>query len=345
MELHPDDVRRLEEWWVHCREQPGRLPADLVVVQQKIVRAVGHGQLPHRGSVYAKAMWFPRAKDKLRYAFRALPGMHEARMLGVVRRAGIPCPEVLLARGRRVLGAPRLSLLVVADLCPAGEAPDPCAMIEMAARLLAAGVFHPDLNPKNFVRLAGGKTAILDLQSARQRSGTIPRRQRLLMAAKLLSHLEPADRHLPNMIDRGLLHAQEASMVLQHIAENRRRRQLSRIRRCFKESTLFTVGWRWNGTMFRRRRAAAGGNWLEGGAELIRYWIGDRSQEVLTGHAPVLGGLFRRSALLPGKHRLYIPRGGQEALQDAVPWLLEGHAKYLELLHGAARSAARPDDH
>ncbi len=345
MELHPDDTRRLQDWWQQCWARPGQLPADLEVVQQKIVRAVGRGQLPRGQGVYVKAMWFPRVKDKVRYACRPLPGWHEARMLRMVGRAGILCPQVLFARGRRVLCTPRLSLLVVGDLHPLGEGPDPKSMIEMAVRLVAAGVFHPDLNPNNFVRLQGGETAVLDLQSARLRSGPVRRRERLRMATKLLSHLDPIDRHVGDMIACGLLRDDEASLVLQEVAETGRRRQLSRIHRCFKESTLFTVGWRWNGRVFLRRRAAEAGTWVEGGAEMIRYWIGDRSQEVLADQAPVLGGLFRRSALLPGKHKLYIPGGGgQEALQDAVPRLLEGHARYLELLHGIARSAAPTDD-
>jgi len=345
MDLHPDDKRLLQEWWRQCWERPGQLPADLTFVQQKIVRAVGRGELPHAGSVYAKVMWFPRAKDKVRYAFRALPGVHEARMLELVKKIGIPCPEVLFARGRRVMGAPRLSLLVVSDLHPHGDAPDAEAMIGVAARLLAAGVFHPDLNPYNFVRLASGETAVLDMQSARQRTGTIGRRERLQMAVKLLSHLESTEQLLERMVHNTFLRRDEVPLVRDKIAEDRRRWQLKRIHRCFMESTLFTVKWRWNGTVFRRRGAAGDGTWVEGGAELIRYWIGDRSQEVLADHAPVLGSLFRRSPLLPGKHKLYIPGGGQEVLQDAVPRLLEGHAKYLELLRGVPRSPARADDH
>lgn len=338
MSLHPEDTRVLEGWWGHCWLRPGELPAPLKVVQQKIVRAVGHGELPHRGSVYVKAMWFPRLKDRLRYVFRTLPGRREAQMLGVVRRAGIPCPEVVFVRGRRVLGAPRLSLLVVADLHPQERAPEPRAMIQVASRLLQAGVFHPDLNPNNFLLLPGGETAVLDLHSARRRSTPIPKRERMQMVSKLLSHMEPVDPHLQDAIDCGLLHGDEVSTLLQDIREIRRRWLVSRIHRCFKESTLFKVGWRWNGTLFRRRGAASGGTWVEGGPELVRYWIGDRSQEVLAHRAPVLGGLFRRSALLPGKHKLYIPGGGQEVLQDALPQLLEGHAKYLELLRGVPRS-------
>ena len=347
MNLHPDDVRQLEDWWAQCWARPGQLPAGLVKVQQKIVRAVGHGQLPHAGSVYAKAMWFVRAKDKLRYALRALPGVHEAGMLGVVSKAQIPCPQVLLVRGRRVMGVPRLSLLVVADLHPATAAAKPRAMMDVAARLVAAGVYHEDLNPGNFLLLESGDTAILDLQSSRQKP-TIGRRDRLRMAAKLLSHLEAPETHLGDVVESGLLSQHDAPLVLDTIAEMRWRRKLSRIRRCFKESTLFTVDWQWNGTMFRRRRAANGdtngGTWVEGGEELIRYWIGDRSQEVLGDSAPVLGCLFRRSALLPGKHKLYIPAGGQETLHDAVPRLLEGHAKYVELMRGGPCPVSRADD-
>ncbi|MHC4512895.1 MAG: lipopolysaccharide kinase InaA family protein [Planctomycetota bacterium] len=344
-DLHPDDRRQLQEWWTQCCARPGQLPADLEVVQQKIVRAVGHGELPQAGSVYVKAMWFPRAKDKLRYAFRRLPGVHEARMLGLLGKAGVPCPKVLFVRGRRVMGVPRLSLLVVGDLHPAATAPAPRAMIDVAARLAAAGVFHPDLNPGNFLLLESGEVAVLDLQSARQRSGAIDRRERRRMAAKLLLHLDPNGSSLEDVVESGLLHADDGPLVLDNIAEMQRNTQLTRIRRCFMESTTFTVGWRWNGTLFRRRSVADGGTWVEGGAELVRYWIGDRSQEVLANHAPVLGGLFRRSALFPGKHKLYIPGGGQEPLRDAVPRLLEGHAKYLELLRGGLRPASEADDH
>ncbi len=343
MDLHPDDIRLLEDWWAQCWATPGQLPADLAQVQQKIVRAVGHGELPHAGSVYAKAMWFVRGKDKLRYAFRALPGVHEARMLGLVRKAQIPCPEVLFVRGRRVMGVPGLSLLVVLDLHPASAAPKPRAMMDVAARLVAAGIYHEDLNPGNFLLLESGDTAILDLQSSSQKPA-IGRRDRLRMAVKLLSHLQAPEGYLGDVVESGLLSRHDAPTVLAAVVEMRWRQQLSRIRRCFRESTLFTVEWQWNGTLFRRRRAANQGTWVEGGEELIRYWIGDRSQEVLGDQAPVLGCLFRRSALLPGMHKLYIPDGGQQTLQDAVPRLLEGHAKYIELLRGSPCPPSRAND-
>ena len=69
-----------------------------------------------KGRAFFKVMAFPRAKDRLRYLLRSLPGTHEARMLGRVAVAGIPCPQVLAVRSARRLGMPYRSLLVLRAL-------------------------------------------------------------------------------------------------------------------------------------------------------------------------------------------------------------------------------------
>ena len=77
------DAAVVARWWQHF-VATGRLPAELPLVQGRLVRAVHRGELPS-GPVFVKVMTFPRGKDRLRYLLRALPGEHEARMLAAVR--------------------------------------------------------------------------------------------------------------------------------------------------------------------------------------------------------------------------------------------------------------------
>src|SRR5688572_22632624 len=99
--LTPADLNQLRLWFKECSAAWGRLPKGVEEVHVRLLRSVGRAVLPDGGPVFLKFMHFPRKKDRLRYAFRSLPAMHEARMLQRLDAAGIPCPEPLWVASQR----------------------------------------------------------------------------------------------------------------------------------------------------------------------------------------------------------------------------------------------------
>lgn len=293
----------LEAWIDACLERPGVLPAGLEPVQTRLVRAVGRGRLPEIGLVYVKVMWFPRARDRLRYAHRALPAVHEARMLSRVRAVGIPCPAVVAAVARRRLGLPRLSMLVTRALDVTGEVTF-AAAAAVAVRLAKAGVFHPDLKRDNFAALADGSVAVLDLQSARRSAGPLSASRKLRMAAKLVSEFDALGRER-ELVDAGLVPS--ALELDRYVRELRMADRRRRIARCLTTSTEFAVRRGWRGTLYRRREIDLSDErgWRTR-PDARRLWIGDRAAEVLLGTAPMLGALRERPWWLPGPSSVYI---------------------------------------
>ena len=62
---------------------------------------------------------------------------------------------------------------------------------------------------------------------------------------------------------------------------------------------------------------------------MFRYWMGDRTLEILAAGTPILGALDRpRSG--KGGHRLKLV-GGADTLAENADRLLEGYARYQEL--------------
>lgn len=322
------DAAVVARWWQHF-VATGRLPAELPLVQGRLVRTVHRGVLPS-GPVFVKAMTFPRGKDRLRYLLRALPGEHEARMLAAVRAAGVPCPDVVAVHTQRRWGLPARSLLVLRALplatAPASaDAAEPLARLREAAAvvrmLLRAGIEHHDLHDGNFVRLADGRLALLDLQSARRRQGGGDA-ARLAAAARLVrDRREPAEVLAAALQAGGLLHgAAEAAQVLLQRAADERRFQRSRALRCLRESTGFTWRLRASGREFRRRDCPPSGRWVRGGAELRQAWIGQwclQSAGDAAGRGddpgPSFGAFFQNWWWLGGGCALYVPA----ALDDA----------------------------
>lgn len=294
----------------------GRLPADFTLVQGRLVRHVYRGQLPS-GPVHCKVMTFPRPKDRLRYALRALPAAHEAKMLTAVAAAGIPCPPVVAVRVRRHAGLPFRSLLVLRtlDLAPP-DATEPKASrladeAALALRLLAAGIVHRDLHSGNFVRLRDGRLGVLDLQSASLVGSARANRTRvrLAMAARLLRDRPTAERprDVQTLVDVGLLRADESSRLERQVVRWQRRYSRSRYLRCFCESTEFTVRWHWTGREYRQRQAANDGRWVSGGGELRRAWIGQHALRMVHGRPAPFMAFFQKWWWLGGGGDLYVP--------------------------------------
>lgn len=324
----------IEAWWAEF-VRTGRLPASLELVQQRLIRAVCRGELPS-GPVYVKTMTFPRAKDRLRYLLRALPGVHEARMLRATAAAGVPCPEVLAVRTARRGGLPFRSMLVLRAL-PVQDTAEPVAerlrdAAALTARLLAAGIVHHDLHAGNFVRLQGGALAVLDLQSASRRGrAAMARRARLAAGARLLrEHLAGAAGLASALVAGGLL-ANEAEVAAARQLATREldRFRRSRLLRCLGNSTEFRCVLRWRGIENRSRADLPEGRWLPAIPQARQVWLGQRALQVFEGRPPAFPALFRKWWWCGGKGALYVPRAcEQDRIELDIAAARAGHARY-----------------
>lgn len=337
--MNGDDAVLAAWWGEHVAT--GRLPAAATVVQQRLVRAVGRAELPS-GPVFLKVMAFPRAKDRLRYLCRALPAAHEAAMLAAVAAAGIPCPGVVGIRTLRRRLLPHRSMLVLRALPVAPSTRTWTEQLAAQARigvaLLAAGIVHGDLNLGNFVTLADGNLAVLDLQSARR--GAASARARLDIAARLLGehvfagHL-PVAAGVPVLRAAGLLTTDAEAVAVADLAARRHHLWLrGRIRRCLQESTEYSRAIRWNGIEHRHRGELPPGRWHAGArAVLRRAWLGQRALQVREGRVPRLPAFFAGWPWLPCRSAVYVPdsfRGG--TVQTELQVLSEGFERHRQLL-------------
>lgn len=302
--VEPRDRAVLDAWWAEF-VATGALPQALTFVQGRLIRAVGRGELPS-GPVFVKVMSFPRGKDRLRYALRRLPAVHEAEWLRGMPYAKVVAPEVLDVRVLRRFGLPFRSMLVLRALPVVpeqGRTPEQVLADQaaIARRLLDFGLWHRDLHPANFVRLADGRLALLDLQSlqwivvhnsmqgrqpALARGGGSVRAGRD-MAARLLAEAVdvPIEAGTAILVEAGLVAAGDAqlaaraqSVCLQFL----RKRAL----RCVATSTEFRrrgLGW----GECRLRAAPSDGPW-SGGAGLRTCWIGQRLAHLFERRPPVL---------------------------------------------------------
>ena len=311
-----DDDAVVERWWTTLLAT-GALPPELAPVQVRRIRGVYRGELPS-GPVHVKAMLFPRAKDRLRYSLRALPAVHEAAMLAATAAAGIPTPAPLAVRVARRGGLPFRSLLVLRTLPVVAEtAPLPQRVREEAAlavRMLAAGVEHRDLHAGNFVRLADGRLAVLDLQSARRIGVAASRRPacRIALGATLL-RVRPATM-ARELLVAGLLHDErEAAAAIAAAADDDARFARLRVERCLHDGTEFARTLHWWGATHRPRGAPEPTRWLAAGVDGVAAWRGQRVRQLTSREAPVFVALRRRWPCFGGRTWL----GVDAAVADA----------------------------
>lgn len=335
--MTPQDAAIVDRWW-STFVATGRLPAELELVQGRLVRAVHRGDLPS-GRVYLKAMTFPRTKDRVRYALRALPAAHEAAMLAATAAAGVPCPEVVDVRMLRRAGVPFRSLLVLREL-PVDDAGPPTLgeQAALASRLLAAGIVHGDLHGGNFVRLREGGAAVLDMQSARRRRVT--RAHHVACAARLLQDRPALDDESATalMIAAGLLGDEaEGSSARARAAHGRLAFTRGRVLRCFAESTEFTRRFVPTGREHRTRGELPPGRWCRH-PDAKRAWIGQRALFVLDGRPPVFAGFRRNWWWLGGGGSLYVPAPcGDDRLEAEVHAAAAGYSRFRALDAAPAR--------
>ena len=329
------DREMVDRWW-QTFVATGQLPKELALVQQRLVRAVHRGSLPS-GDVYVKVMAFPRGKDRLRYAVRALPARHEAAMLRATAAAGIPCPEVIAVRTARRWSLPFRSMLVLralpaapGDVAPRASLRDEAAI---AARLLAAGIVHPDLHGDNFVPLRDGRLAVIDMQSARRCRAS--RRHRFACAVKLLQHRAATTAEANDaLLGSGLLdRAGDVDLARRRAADAQRHFVQKRILRCLSESTEFSRQLRWWGVEHRIRGELPGGRWLRGRkVDLRRAWLGQRALQVVEQRVPVFPAFARNWWWLGGGAALYVPASCSDArIESEVQAATAGHALFRPL--------------
>lgn len=316
---------QLEQWW-RTFVVTGAVGAELELVQGRLIRAVHRGCIGDE-HVYVKTMTFPRAKDRLRYAFRPLPAGHEAAMLRKASAAHVACPEVLAAFTERSCGMPRRSMLILRALPAVADGEDRAQRIdeevELAMQLLHAGICHGDLHAENFVRLTTGALAVLDLQSARafKPDGSGAQRRRLQVAARMLRVRRGDSERLAvaSMRARGMLLSKaEADSVLALRDRESTRYEDSRVRRCLQNSTDFERRMSWSGVGYRLRCAPAGGRWVHGPRGLREAWIGQRVLQLQAATPAVFGAFFQKWWWLGGGCSLYVSSPCSDDRVDAA---------------------------
>ena len=304
----------MERWW-RAFAVAGAAPAELELVQGRIIRAVHRGPLGD-GEAFVKTMAFPRAKDRLRYLVRPLPAAHEAALLRATAAAGVPCPEVVAAFTSRRFGLPHRSMLVLRALPVVVDAATPEQRIQeevaLAAVMLDRGIYHGDLHSENFVRLSSGVLAVLDMQSARRfvpGAAGASRRRRAVAVRMLRERSEASERAaVAAMREHGVLRSDgEVSAALAARDREELRYLRSRVLRCMQTSTEFERRVTWSGVRCWRRAAASDGRWVRGGKELRAAWMGQRIGQLEAGASPTFGGYFHKWWWLGGGASLYVP--------------------------------------
>jgi len=183
---------------------------------------------------------------------------------------------------------------------------------------LAAGIHHDDLHGENFVRLASGELAVLDLQSAHcfdPASGGAERR-RVAVATRMLRDLEGQEQAaaIATMRAHGMLRsATEAADVLRVSDSLRSRYDRSRVHRCLRTSTEFVRRPTLLGVAYERRGRDPGGRWFHGGAAVRDAWLGQRVCQLRGAATQPFGAYFRKWWWLGGGSALYVSRQCSDA--------------------------------
>ena len=155
------------------------------------------------------------------------------------------------------------------------------------------------------------------------------------MLAKLLASTPPVESIRADwqtaLVGAGVAAAAELPELRVKAAWVERGYVAGRIRRCLRDSTDFSVRRGPLRTVFRRRAAADSGVWVEGTAELVRYWMGDRALEILDRRPPRLAALARPHLFSPARPRLQLSVADAGGLEAMAPELLDGYRRYEAL--------------
>ena len=219
---------------------------DCRVVKANGRRQVYHFQTPD-GGYFLKRSYLVRTKDRLRHFFLPRRRWAEWRNLHRLRQAKIPAARPL-AKGQRTIIRPK-SYFVLTEQVPGTHIPinsfaNACRLGQYAAFLHRCGIYHADLNRKNFILNPEGQIFLLDAQEVY----FLPWMPRRLMVNSLgrtifnFCTLDDPESWVARFLE-GYNQGFSKSMIFSEVIEAARRHQhrhyRSRSKRCCKNSTEF----------------------------------------------------------------------------------------------------------
>jgi tRNA A-37 threonylcarbamoyl transferase component Bud32 len=219
------------------------------IVKQNSHRQVYHLKTTH-GGYYLKRSTLVRTKDRVRHFFLPRRRWAEWRNLHRLNQAGIPAARPL-ARGQSRTAHPGSYFILTEQVpgahIPVNSASDARSLGRYAAYLHRHGVYHADLNRKNFIiNNEDGKCYLLDVQQIY----FLPWIPRWLKIRNLgwfifnlcsLDHPEPWVAELLAGYNPEMTKALNGSEIIHAARRHQERRYLSRSKRCRKNSSEFEI--------------------------------------------------------------------------------------------------------
>jgi tRNA A-37 threonylcarbamoyl transferase component Bud32 len=219
------------------------------IVKQNRLREVFHLQTAH-GVYYLKRSVLVRDKDRMRHFLLPRRKWAEWRNLHRLEQAGIPAASPVI-RGQSKTGHPGsyfiMTRQVPGDHIPVDSPPDACNLGRYAAYLHRNGVYHADLNRKNFIlNPEDNQYYLLDVQQVYFLPWT-PRWLRIRNLGRLIFNLcclddpEPWAAELLAGYNPKLTEKVRDSEIIRAARRHQERRYRSRAKRCRKDSSEFKI--------------------------------------------------------------------------------------------------------
>ena len=218
------------------------------VVKENNRRQVYHLQTTD-GGYFFKRSTLVRAKDRLRHFLLPRRRWAEWRNLHRLRYAQVPVARPL-AKGQPKISHP-ISYFLLTEQVPGTHIPINCLanaqrLGRYAAFLHRRGIYHADLNRKNFILNPAGRFYLIDAQQVYFLSW-MPRRLRINNLGRIFLYLcslddpEPWGTQFLEGYNQDLAKKVNVSEVIDAASRHRQRRYRSRSKRCCKNSTDFEI--------------------------------------------------------------------------------------------------------
>ena len=222
--------------------------SDCSVVKENSRRQVYHLQTPD-GGYFLKRSYLVRTKDRLRHFFLPRRRWAEWRNLHRLRQAKIPAARPL-AKGQRTIIRPK-SYFVLTEQVPGTHIPinslaNAQRLGQYAAFLHRCGIYHADLNRKNFILNPEGQIFLLDAQEV-YFLPWMPHRLKVNNLGRTIFNLctlDDPESWVAKFLE-GYNQGLSKSVIFSEMIEAARRHQhrhyRSRSKRCCKNSTQFEI--------------------------------------------------------------------------------------------------------